>query len=507
MGRGRRYDDTPKLNKKKVMATIIAIIVFIMFCISLKNLLIKEEKRTQEMSTVTTYMSIYDNGKWGVMNQKGETIVVPNYDEMIIIPDAEKDVFVCTYNIDYNNETYKTKVLNSEGSEILTEYENVEAMQNTDGLNIWYEKDVLRFTSNGKYGLIDFKGKQILPAEYDNISVLEGIEKSIVIEKNGKKGLLSSSTGEIIILPEYLEISALTDNYQDGYIVKNAENKYGVISVNKKNVLEVKYDEIKNVSGSGYYVAVLDGKTVVVDETGTVKLDKGFESIEGFDGENIIVIKDSKYGIISVTGEDVISAEYEDIKKAISGQYYIAKKNGKYGVISNENSTKIDFLYENINYIDTANFIEADNENYTTDIFNSKMEKVLEGIIVSELNIEDGYLRIRENEEYSYYNFKFEEKENKDILTSNTLFLFKENGKYGYKNKEGEVIVDPIYDDAKEQNSFGYCAVKKGNVWGALKYNGTIVLTPSVNLDNYLYIDFIDKWHMSSDLNLNTYIK
>ena len=226
MSRGRRYDDTPKLNKKKVMATIIAIIVFMMFCISLKNLLIKEEKRTQEMSTVTTYMSIYNNGKWGVMNQKGETIVVPNYDEMIIIPDAEKDVFVCTYNIDYNNETYKTKVLNSEGSEILTEYENVEAMQNTDGLNIWYEKDVLKFTSNGKYGLIDFKGKQILPAEYDNISVLEGIEKSIVIEKNGKKGLVSSSTGEIIILPEYLEISALTDNYQDGYIVKKQKIEY-----------------------------------------------------------------------------------------------------------------------------------------------------------------------------------------------------------------------------------------------------------------------------------------
>ena len=36
--RGRRYDNEPKLNIKKVIATIVAIIVFIMFILSLKNL-------------------------------------------------------------------------------------------------------------------------------------------------------------------------------------------------------------------------------------------------------------------------------------------------------------------------------------------------------------------------------------------------------------------------------------------------------------------------------------
>ena len=42
--RGRRYDNEPKLNMKKVIATIVAIVVFIMFVLSLKNLLTKEEK-------------------------------------------------------------------------------------------------------------------------------------------------------------------------------------------------------------------------------------------------------------------------------------------------------------------------------------------------------------------------------------------------------------------------------------------------------------------------------
>ena len=507
MSRGRRYDDTPKLNIKKVIATIIAIVVLIMVCISLKNLLSSNGKRTQEVSTLTTYVSIYENNKWGVMNQKGEVIIQPTYDEMIIIPQKNTDIFVCTYNVDYGNETYKTKVLNASGDQILTEYENVEIIQNTDGSNTWYEKDVLKFTENGKYGLIDFKGREVLPAEYDNIYVLDGIEKSLIIEKDGKKGLLSSSTGEIIISPEYAEISSLTDNYEDGYIVKKQENKNGIISLDKKVILEPKYDEIKKVSKNGYYAVVQTGKLAVIDKTGNIVLDSGFDSIEEIDTENFIIIKDSKYGIITKDGKEIVPVEYEDIKIAISGQYYIAKKDGKYGIISNQNTVKIDFIYQNINYIKTANFIEAENEDYTTDIFDANLNKMLEKVIISEINIDSGYLRLRKDSEYKYYNFKFEEKSNIEVLSTNTLFLFKENGKYGYKNKNGEVIVDPIYDDAKEQNSFGYCAVKKGNLWGALKSDGTVVLAPSVNLDNYLYIDFIEKWHRSSDLNLESYIK
>ena len=160
-----------------------------------------------------------------------------------------------------------------------------------------------------------------------------------------------------------------------------------------------------------------------------------------------------------------------------------------------------------MNYIRVADFIEAENSDFTTDILDVNLNKVLAQVIVSELNTDDGYLRVRKDRNYTYYNFKFEEKNNTEVLSTNALFLFKQNGKYGYKNKNGEVIVDPIYDDAKEQNTFGYCAVKRNGLWGSLKSDGTIVLSPSVNLDDYLYIDFIGKWHRINDLNLDTYIK
>lgn len=504
--RGRRYDDdSRKLNMKKVVATIIVIIGIIMIILSIKNLFLGDEKN-KDVSTVTTYLSVLENNKWGVIDNKGNIVVDLNYDEMVVIPNKTQDVFVCTYNIDYNNETYSTKVIDEDGNQILTEYNEITAIENSDGTNVWYEDNVLRFKKAGKYGLINFEGKVIAEPEYDNIYALSGVKDTLIIEKDGKKGLINNKTSEIIINPEYIDIAAITENHENGYIIKNNSNKYGLIANDKTKVLEEKYDDIKRVTGNGYYVVVENGTVEVVDKSGNVILNSGFDSIEAIQLDNFIIIKNGKYGVIDKTGAEVIPSDYENIKFG-KAESFIAQKDGKVGIIKNDGSTLIDFEYERISYIETADFFQAEKENFKTDIIDRNFEKVLTDIIISELNTDIGYLRVRDDKEYKYYNFKFEEKTNKEILSTNTLFLVKENGKYGYENKNGERIVDCIYDDAKEQNEFGYCAVKKDGKWGALKSDGTVIVTPSRDLDEYLYIDFVSEWNRYNDLRLNVYTK
>lgn len=503
--RGRRYEGGPrKLNMKKVIATIIAFIVIIMIILSLKNLLTGEEKN-KEVSSLKTYISVLENNKWGVIDNKGNIVIDLIYDEMIIIPNRNEDVFVCTYNVDYNNENYQTKILDENGNEILKNYENVEAIENNDGSAIWYEDNILRFKKDGKFGLIDFEGEEILSPEYDNIYALAGAENSIIIEKNGKKGLLNNKTKEIIIEPDYLEITTLTEDHENGYIIKDISNKYGVIANDKTKVLEAKYDEIKKVTGNNYYVVVENGVVEIISN-GKAVLNSGFDSVEDIKVDNFIIIKEGKYGVIDKLGNTIIAPEYENLKFGCSDSF-IAQKDGKFGIIKKDGTTVIEFTYENISYIEEADFFSAEKENYYTDIIDRKFEKVLADIIISELNTEKGYLRVRTNEDYKYYNFKFEEKTNHEILATNTLFLIKENGKYGYENKNGERIVDCIYDDAKEQNEFGFCSVKKDGKWGSLKSDGTVVVEPTKDLENYLYVDFISEWNRYNDLRINVYTK
>jgi hypothetical protein len=108
-------------------------------------------------------------------------------------------------------------------------------------------------------------------------------------------------------------------------------------------------------------------------------------------------------------------------------------------------------------------------------------------------------------DEYKYYNFKFEEKDVTEILSSNTLFVSKKDDKYGFVDKDGNVVVDYIYDEAQEQNSYGYAAVKKGDLWGAIDSEGNVVVEPKYDLENNLVIDFIGKWHLGQDINMDYY--
>ena len=505
MSRGRRYESEPKLNIKKVIATIVAIIVIIMFVISLKNLLSKP-KTKDEMSTITTYYSAYKDGKWGVIDNNGNVIIDLNYDEMIVVPDKTVDLFIVTYDTNYEDGSYKTKVLDKNGKEKLSNFYNVQAIENYNSNEVWYENDILKYQKDGKLGLINFSGKEIVPAEYDKIYAIPGIQKSIIIEKDGLRGLVSNTLGEIIINPDYAEITSLTDTYDNGYLVKNKDSYYGVITADKKVILECKYDKIDSVTGNDMYVVTESGKTKLIKKDGTTVLEDGFDEITSIDGDNVIIKKGDKYGVISVTGENIIPAKYDELKFVFDSNY-IAKKNDKYGIINAKNEEVLEFKYVSMTYRKEANFIEADNEELKTDIIDSSLNIVLSNVIISEVNNDRGYIRIRTGEDYKYYNFKFEEKKPQDVLTTNTLFLVKENGKYGYENKNGERIVDCIYDDGTEQNEMGYVAIKKDGLWGSLKSNGTIALEPSVNLDNNLYINFINDWYIYEDANMNTYTK
>ena len=113
MGKGKRYNGSEqKLNIKKVIAVIITLLVVVMFIAILVKLMNSDEVSTEKKPALA-YYTVYDNGKWGVINSSGEAVIQPSYDEMIIIPNKERDVFIITYNVDYTNNTYESKAVDS----------------------------------------------------------------------------------------------------------------------------------------------------------------------------------------------------------------------------------------------------------------------------------------------------------------------------------------------------------------------------------------------------------
>ena len=502
MSRGRRYSGEKKLNLKKVFAVIITIIVIIMFVIGIKKLLSTDKK--EKISNESYYASFEDN-KYGVINSKGENVIEPSYQELITIPNKNKDVFLCVYDVDYTNGNYKTKALNSKNEEIYSQYENIEAIENYDtNNNIKYNSNVLKVQKDNKYGLINLDGKELLPCEYDEISALIGNENSIKIIKDGKVGIVDNN-GKKVVDAKYKDIKKLSDDYKNGYIVENDNNLYGTVDCANNSILESKYTEIKPVYENGMYIVKGTNGYNVVDKAGNIITKKEYENITDIKNSQIIVVENKKYGVINTNGEQIIPCNYDELK-FINNENYIVKQNNKYGIIDINNKNILENKYNTINYIKNADLIEVSEDGINSDILNNKLEKKLTGII-SEINIEKGYFKIRIGNDYKYYNFKFEEKLYKDINSNNTLFLDKKDGKYGFVDISGNVVVDYIYDDATEQNNLGFSAVSKDGKWGSIDKNGKVVATVENDLSENSAIDFIGKWHLMKDSNLNCYTK
>lgn len=499
MARGKRYETEGKLNYQKVFAVIIAIAVVIMFIFIIKNVL----KERKEITKDYEYFALYAQNKWGVINQDGEEVIQPSYQEMIVIPDKTKDVFICTYNVNEETGTYQTKVINSKNEEILTGYDQIEALDNIDeNSNVWYEENVLRVEKDGKYGLIDLLGKELLPVEYDEITVLEGIENSIIIKKDNKIGLVND-TGSIIIECNYKEIKNLGSTYKDGYITVDDNGKYGVISATKRQILDNKYEEIKQIALKEYYVVKEDGKTKLINSKGESIIEDGFDDIKSATTNGVIFTKNNLYGEMSTTGEITLETQYQDLKEANDG-IYIAKQNDKYGIIDNMGNIQISYEYQGITYNEKAKLFFAEDAEYNTSIIDNQYNVKATGIL-SDVNTDEEYIRMRVNDEYKYYNLNGEEISNIQALKNNTIFLSKKDGKYGYVDKKGNSVTEFIYDDATEQNKYGYAAVKKDGLWGSIDKDGKEIIEPKYNLENNLKIDFIGKWHLGEDLNMNYY--
>lgn len=501
MSRGKRYNGEKQLNMKKVYSLIIIVVLIILFVFGIKQILKADKETLSGKNIELKYNTLYTNGNWGVINSSGDVVIQPAYAEMIIIPNKTKPVFVCTYEVNYVDGIYKTKIINEKNEEIYIGYENYFVIQNIDeNNNLWVEENVIKVQKNGKYGLINIDGAEVLPCEYDSITAMKGIKNSLIIKKENLVGIVNSH-GTIVVPVEYSDIASITKNYEDGYIVKNSESKFGVINQKGEVLVSCMYNEIKACTDGNMHI-VKEGTTwKVILNNSTAYLEGKVANAVSINNGNVVINNNGKYGILNIEKGVMIPEEYQELVYMFEDKY-IAKKDGKYGVIDLNNQVLVEFKYLNMNYNKQTDYIKALREDNLFDYIVRNLEVKLTS---AEEEILDGFIKINYNNEIKYYNFKLEEKTNKDVYTSNTLFIIKNDGKYGFINKDGKTIVEPIYENAIEQNDYGYVAVKKDGKWGALDQYGNVVIEPTYVLPNNKIIDFIGKWHICADANANYY--
>ena len=263
--------------RKKFLICIIPIVLIIgIIVIVMNNNKKKYQYEVEKLGTVNYFLFVQNN-KYGVIDRDGNIIVEPNYD-IIEIPNPSKDLFICKSNYDANKKEYSVQVFDRNKNQILYQYYIVEAIElnNVDD-NGFYEKSVLKYKSNGLYGLIDFTGKKITKAEYESIEGFEFNEGLMLVKKSGKYGIINMN-GAVVIKPKYDEI--YSDKYYEedtkfkksGYIVGIKSNngmRYGYIDSERKMILKNEFNDIYRIeekNDSTYLIAFKDGKAGIYNK-------------------------------------------------------------------------------------------------------------------------------------------------------------------------------------------------------------------------------------------------
>ncbi len=406
-----------KINVKLIVIIVLVIAIIGIAIFAVVNVVgIKNKDYVLETISENDYkyFLVYTNEKYGVIDEKGNSIVESKYDN-IIIPNPTKPVFIVY------DENGKNVVLNEKSEQIFTEFNNVQAIE-IDGAvtNLPYEKSVLKYEENGKYGLIDFSGNTITKAIYDEISSVKYKEGEILVKKDDKYGVINNKGIELIEI-KYDQIEA--DKYyskgtyqKSGYIVRITTEdgyNYGYIDSNWKELLDTKYTSISRI---------LD---IESDDT------------------YLIVSNNGRYGVIKNKNEE-IGFEYQSIKYNKDINSYLVEKNGQYGVININGDKIIDVKYKNIK----VNGIYIFAETYTeSKYFNQKGEE-----------IENGYTTITDVPDTKYY-----------------ITIDNEN-MYGIIDENGNVVINNDYLYIEYAFDKYFIAYKEGYGLGVIDTKGNTTI-------------------------------
>jgi hypothetical protein len=187
--------------------------------------------------------------------------------------------------------------------------------------------------SDSLKGIVDLKGNVIIPFEY--VCIVNTKQNQYSVFSKGKYGLFSLK-GEKIIAPIYDYFYDLEDgNYQVG-MGFGKKCKYGVIDNTGKIIIPLLYSSISNFStaSGSYYIAQSIGTNQLFNASAQ-KVGKPYKLMYNLDSTSCVVSDGALKGLMSINGNELISAGWEDIQPGKMNEYILTKPNGEIGIINN----------------------------------------------------------------------------------------------------------------------------------------------------------------------------
>ena len=303
-----------------------------------------------------------------------------------------------------------------------------------------------------------------LYAQKDNFKWIRNVEQQNVRDysegmsayyENGKWGFINPE-GAIVIHPDFDEV----EDFSGGFAIVKKNGKWGVINKTGKYIHNCEYDSI-SAFDSGIAYAMNGAISLYLYESGKkVQLSRSSYRYTPFsDGmARIQNIKTGRWGYADAKGEVVISADYSSATDFYNGHALVVRKGKNFIVNKNGDIKAVSFnIDENVVFFDNgAGYIKGDN---------GKLKFFDKGLNVSSceyLEINEFVGGIARAKDSDGNVLLINEKGDKvlDLKSyedagnfSEGLAWVKKNGKYGYVDLSGNLVIDTLFTYASDFNS------------------------------------------------------
>ena len=232
------------------------------------------------------------DGRYGYMDRTGKTVIDPVYD----------DAGYFEHGLAIVRRGGLFGVIGKDGREIVPPAYN----------SIQLEESHIIAQRDDRFDCFDRAGNEIFSGGWDRI--WECGDLFCIWQDNGKRGLVDKN-GQTVLEPVYSHVTPIPD--KGLAIVKDENNRYGVLDLTGQVKVPFRYSEIR-------YVDMGDGLCVTDAETGnvgfldaadlSVSIPVVYDSLSEFTGERAVAELDGKYGVIRYDGTPEISVMYDRIR-------------------------------------------------------------------------------------------------------------------------------------------------------------------------------------------------
>jgi hypothetical protein len=337
-------------------------------------------------------------------------------------------------------------------------------------------------------GLIDFKGKEVIPIKYPYLYWTYNNEYLVAEDDNGNhfiydrsgKILFESHESSVQYINNKMAIlrKPATENNPDQFALVNLDGSFRIPFSNKafyeveeNHLCYSEYSEKNKRDESG--VMDWNGKIIIDPSayiTGEYKKYKGVTQYFSYlytikDGLCVVQKnlngKQNAFGAVDTSGNLIIPIEYQELRNFTNG-FSLAKKDNKYGIINKKNEVVVPFAYDTVNSIHEGKAIFVKKGKY-------------------------GCISVNGTELFpAIYDMAYD--------YNNGYAVVIKNNKMGFVDKNGKLSIECKYDEAFDFEN-GYAMVGLADKYGYIDTTGKVIiplkyeLEPKIKYDPYGYGD------------------